>query len=169
MDGTLWTLIAASIAVQSEADVDAYVYQHLYQPLENAFPLPGFTHHEIQSHTQVQDMMGQPDFVATGLDITGCQRLLFAAESKTAMSFLVPGGMTTAQAWQDPGLRKGIAKGMGQVLGYMKHNDLTYSLLTTGDRFIFMQREGSSLQIADVLQASKQPTPMAAIYYLMQR
>ncbi len=132
MDSTLWRLIAVLIAVQSEADVNMYV-QHLYRPLENAFPLPGFTHHKIRRHTQVQDLIGQPDFVATGLDVTGCQRLLFAAESITEMSFLVPGGMSTAQAWQDPDLRKGIATGMGQVLGYMKNNNLTYSLLTTGE------------------------------------
>ena len=58
---------------------------------------------------------------------------------------------------------------MDQVFGYMVQNGLRYSLLTTAETFVFMQREGRSLQVADVLRASDKPTPMAGIYYLLQR
>ncbi|KAK9866711.1 hypothetical protein WJX84_010026 [Apatococcus fuscideae] len=111
--------------VQDEASVNAYLCQYLYEPLENAFPLPGFT--------------------------TCHQRDTWGAE-----------------AWQDPTLRKSISDGVTQLFGYMMANDMRYSLLTTGELFVFVQREGRSLRVADVHRTSRKPTPMAGIYYLMQ-
>ena len=81
--------------------------------------------------------------------------------------FLVPDGSTTAEAWQGPTSQKLIVGGMEQLFGYMKHNNLLYGLLTTGELFVFMQRQGNSLKVADVRRTSNQSTPMAAIYYLM--
>ena len=72
-------------------------------------------------------------------------------------------------AWRDPHLHKSIVDGVQQVFGYMVKNDLRYSLLTTGEQWVFMQRDGHSLQVADVQRTSKEPSPMAGIYYLMKR
>ncbi|KAK9848927.1 hypothetical protein WJX84_005389 [Apatococcus fuscideae] len=134
---------------QNEADVNRYVEQYLYQPLEGASPLPGFMEHSFKMQCEKSDIFGQPDFVATAFNSAGQQQLLLAAESKTKMSFSVPDGSSTADAWQDPLLRKSI-RGVEQVFGYMLQNGLHYSLLTTGELFVFMQRQGKSLQIADV-------------------
>ena len=84
------------------------------------------------------------------------------------MTSSVPDGSTTAEAWQDPTLRKSISDGVTQLFGYMMANDMRYSLLTTGELFVFVQREGRSLRVADVHRTSRKPTPMAGIYYLMQ-
>ncbi len=156
--------------MQSEASVNSYVLTYLYEPLENAFPLPGFTSHFIKAEAEVSGMVGgQPDFVATAFNSGGQERLLFVAESKTKESFSVPDGTTTAAAWQDPALRAGIVDAVDQVFGYMKNNDLRYSLLTTGETFVFMQRHGNSLSVADVQRTSSRPTPMQGIFLLMQR
>ncbi|KAK9822550.1 hypothetical protein WJX74_003839 [Apatococcus lobatus] len=153
---------------QNEADVNRYVEQYLYQPLEGASPLPGFMEHSFKMQCEKSDIFGQPDFVATAFNSAGQQQLLLAAESKTKMSFSVPDGSSTADAWQDPLLRKSI-RGVEQVFGYMLQNGLHYSLLTTGELFVFMQRQGKSLQIADVHRTSTKTTPMAGIYHLMLR
>lgn len=155
--------------VQNEGDVNAYLSQYLYWPLENAFPLPGFKRHVIRRSSGVLDMVGEPNYVATALNSAGQQHLLFVAESKTKMTFAPPAGSTTAEAWQDAKLRSSVDDGLEQVFGYMLHNDLTYSMLTSGELFVFIQRDGRSLQVADVPRTSNQPTPMQGIYYLMQR
>lgn len=157
------------IVAQSEADVNAYLQQYLYKPLEDAFPLSGFSSHRIKQKTAVFDMKGEPDFAATAIDLAGQERLLFAAETTTVMSFPVPYGTTTAEAWQDLERRSSITKAVGQAFGYLLSNDLIYGLLTSGERFVFIQRKGRSIQVADVYRTSREPTPMAAIIYLMQR
>ncbi len=156
--------------MQSEADVDAYVRTYLYQRLRNAFPLPGFTSHSIKAQAGVFGMVGgQPDFVATAWNSAGQERVLFVAESKTKESFSVPDGTTTTAAWQHPDLRAGIVDAVDQVFGYMKNDGLRYSLLTTGEMFVFMQRDGNTLMVADVQRTSSRPTPMQGILHLMQR
>ncbi len=162
------------IVAQEEYLVDNYVDQYLYQPLKNPFPLPGFTRHEItrheiESHLPVRNLLGEPDFVATALNLAGQQQLLFVAASKTRMTFFVPSGSTTAEAWQDPDLRSCVSDAVQQVYGYMLHNRLRYSMLTNGESFVFMQRIGTSLWLADVPCTSTNPTPMAGIHHLMQK
>ena len=51
----------------------------------------------------------------------------------------------------------------------MRNNDVRHGLLTSGEVFVFMRREGNSLELADVRRTSTTPTPMAALYYLMHR
>ncbi len=154
---------------QSLAHLDLYVWRYLYQPLENAFPLPGFTRHKIKPQYTVSDLLGQPNFIATAFNSAGQEQLLFVAETTTKYTFSVPCGSTTAEAWQDPDLQSCIVDGVKQVYGYMLHNRLRYSMLTTGESFVFMQRIGTTLQLADVPCTSTNPTPMAGIHYLMQR
>lgn len=157
------------VVVQSEVGVNFYVQQYLYQPLENAPPLPGFVKHAIVEHHAVTGMIGQPDYAAIAYKRDGQPQLLFAAESKTRYTLPIPPGTTTAEFWQDSATRGSIVDAVEQVFGYMLYNDLSYSLLTSGEAFVFMRRTGRSLQLADVRRTSNMPTPMAAIYYLMQR
>lgn len=85
------------------------------------------------------------------------------------MAFAPPAGTTTAEAWQDVKPRSSVDDGLEQVYGYMLQNDLTYSMWTSGELFVFIQRDGRSLQVADVPRTGIQHTPMQGIYYLMQR
>lgn len=157
------------ITAQDEASINAYLWQYLYEPLQDVFPLLGLTGHAIKGIHEVTGLIGQPDFVAIAIDSAGQSQLLFAAATKTKMAFSIPQGSTTARAWQESKLQEPARAALQQLFGYMTANHLRYSLLTTGEVFVFLQREGRSLQVADVHRTSTEPTPMAGLYYLMQR
>lgn len=157
------------LVVQSEGDINVYLELYLYRPLENVPRLPGFAKHAFVRHHGVPDMLGQPDWAAVGYRPGSQPQLLFVAESKTCQTLPIPPETTTAAVWQDTTSRGSIADAVDHVFGYMLVNDLRYSLLTSGEVFVFMQRNGRSLQVADIHRSRDMLTPMAAVYYLMHR
>lgn len=113
-------------------------------------------------------MQGQPDFAALGYKRSVCPRLLFIAESKTRYTLPIPPGITTTELWHDPSRDAAFEQSVQQAYGYMVNNKLKYGMLTSGEVFVFMRRNRQRLELTDVHRTGTSPTPMAAIYYLMQ-
>ncbi|KAK9822512.1 hypothetical protein WJX74_000027 [Apatococcus lobatus] len=174
---------------QDEADVSAYADQYLYQPLGKKFPLPGFTEPGIQKPSQVSDMFGQPDFVATAFNSASQQKLLFVAVSKTHRSFVIPYGSSTADAYQDPNLQQNIG-GVDQVgdcaaskrsLADLQHETAVYKhlraeqgvsvprlvargyMIDSSLYFVATEPMGPSLELAPIAERNLEPAAMHAL------
>ncbi|KAK9800857.1 hypothetical protein WJX73_000580 [Symbiochloris irregularis] len=164
------TGIRNEFLISSEGGVNTYLRAYLYDIISTLPSPPGIFRHFIVEHYACGGLLGDTDYVAVSHDADNVvDQLLLALESTTRATFPVPTGKTVAEMWLEPTAWAGIQLPMEQIYGYMSLNGLRYGLITSGELFVLLERNGSCLKVAELRNDNNDPSPTAAIYWLLHR